>query len=119
MSDLNRYRDCRLLPPREAAAALGISERALRFRAAAGTIERHRDGGTVLYVVPVAPTDPLPRQSAAVATGMPVTTTPDLAPLVGALVAAERRAVTAEIEAAQLRAELEQTRAAARAIEAA
>lgn len=122
MSDLDRYRDCRLLPPREAAAALGISERALRFRFAAGTIERHREGATVLYVVPTATTARLPRRSPAVDTGIPdtaATATVALAPLVEALVAAERRAVAAEIEAAQLRVEIERVRVEAERLAAA
>ena len=118
MREIDRYRDCRLLPPREAAAALGISERALRLRGQRGTIDRHREGGAVLYVVPAATATataaPLP-----VPAGMPAATAAVLAPLVEALVAAERRAVAAEIEAEQLRAQLAQVRAAAAELEAA
>lgn len=42
----------RWLPVDQAAAALGITARTLRYRAQHGRIERRRDGTAVLYLTP-------------------------------------------------------------------
>ena len=133
----------RWIPTAAAAAALGIAERTLRPRAAKGQIERRRDGAQTVYRVTAA-VDGNP--ATATTNGNPATerqpatrrrqpATPaaavDLAPLVAALVDAERRAAlvdaerrAAELQAAQLRADLaaavatlDQVRAAAADLE--
>ena len=119
MTTIDDPRYFRWAPPREAAHVLGISERALRFRAQAGTIERRRDGAQTTYRIPTGLPAAHPRQGRAVAGGQPRLAAGDLRHIVEALVAAERRAVVAEIEAEQLRAQLAQVRAAAAALEAA
>lgn len=114
----------RWLPIDQAAAALGISARTLRHRAQHDRIERKREDGQTLYRVagPARHPRPLP---IAVATAETAPTAiaahvaagaVDLAPLVAALVDAERRAAavdqvrdqlrTAEIAIGQLRADL-------------
>lgn len=116
------------MPIEQAAAALGISARTLRHRAQHDRIERKREDGQTLYRVAGAARQP--RQSPiAVATdetatgnetatqpATPAATAVDLAPLVAALVDAERRAAAvdqvrgqlraAELEIGQLRADL-------------
>ena len=97
------------LDPAAAAAALGISGRTLRDRAAKGEIARRRDGRCVLYrVAIVAPDTGKPPATANVRVAKVATVAPDTGTggeLVAALVAAVDRAARAEARVDALTAE--------------
>ena len=97
------------LEPAAAAAALGISGRALRDRAQRGEIARRRDGRCVLYrVAIVAPDSGMPPATASVRVATVAPAAPDSGTggeLVAALVAAVDRAARAEARIDALTAE--------------
>ena len=110
------------LEPAAAAAALGISGRALRDRAQKGEIARRRDGRCVLYRVAIVAPDtgkPTATASVRVATVAPAALDSGTGgELVAALVAAVDRAARAEAKVDALTAEAVRLRGQVRELEA-
>jgi hypothetical protein len=110
------------LEPAAAAAALGISGRALRDRAQRGEIARRRSGRCVLYrVAIVAPDSGTPPAIASVRVATVAKVAPDTgtaSELVSALVAAVDRAARAEAKVDALTAEAVRLRGQVRELEA-
>ena len=90
------------LPPSEAAAMLGISERGLRLRAERGDVQRRKQGRCVVYRVERAPMPEAPAEatSGSATAVVPLTagSAGSIAEVVAALVSAVERATRAEAE---------------------
>ena len=90
------------LPPSEAAAMLGISERGLRLRAERGDVQRRKQGRGVVYRVERAPMPEAPAEATAGSATAVVPLTAgsagSIAAVVDALVSAVERATRAEAE---------------------